>query len=291
MRIPILCVFLALLGSILPGCGSEERTPENTVSVSILPQKHFVEKIAGDKFRVNVMVPGDRSPETYEPTPRQMEDLSRSKIYFQIGLLPFEHAWMEKLASAAPKMRIVDTSEGVALIADGCGHGCGGDHAHAADPHIWLSPRAVKVQAGHILDALVAADPENEAFYRANCEKFLAEIDSVARRIAGELAEHSGRTFLVFHPAWGYFARDYGLVQLAVEAGGKEPTSQGLKDLIDVARRESIRAVFLQRQFSTHSAETIASEIGARLERLDPLAEDWSKNMVSMARAIAGGWR
>ncbi len=260
------------------------------VTVSLLPQRFFVEKIAGDLVRVIVMVPPGYSPATYAPTPRQLQELSRSRLYFRIGHIPFEKAWLGKIADSNPGLGIVDTSRGVELIA---GH----DHENernqhtGIDPHIWLSPQAVKVQVEHIWRALAKEFPRYEEIYKKNFDQFISEIDELDRHIRRLLSTRQGNTFMVFHPAWGYFAREYGLVQLAIEVEGKSPNPADMKRIVEEAVRKNIRLIFIQKQFDTHSAQAVAAEIGARLVPLDPLAEDWLDNMRQMARAFARGMR
>jgi zinc transport system substrate-binding protein len=259
--------------------------------VSILPQKYFVQKIAGNKFAVNVMVPAGICPESYELTPQQMQALAYCKIYFRIGHIPFEKAYLGKIASTNAQMRIVDTSEGVEFL-----HGDSHEHHHGhspchqckgdKDPHIWLSPKAVKIQIQHILKTLVEADPQNKNFYQENHAKFIQEIESLDKKIRAIFQNIKQRKFMVYHSAWGYFARDYNLTQIPIEMEGKETNPADLKKLIDTARKENIRVIFLQQQFATHSAQAIASEMGGRVVQLDPLVFDWIANMEKIAGTI-----
>jgi len=261
------------------------------VTVSILPQRFFVGEIAGDRVKVNVLIPPGQSPETYEPTPQQMEELQRSRLYFQVGPLPLETAWLGKITAACPGLTVVDTSRGVHLIA-GDPHHAGAGHSHAGvDPHIWLSVAAVKIQCTHMVAALAGAFPQERIYFQENYRRFTGELDRLDREIRSRLSARAGDAFLVFHPAWGYFARDYGLVQLAIEFDGKHPTPADLKRIIKEALLRKIGVIFVQSQFDTHSAEAVADEIGARVKLLDPLALDWPANMRETAAAIAGAAR
>ncbi|MFH1943387.1 MAG: zinc ABC transporter substrate-binding protein [bacterium] len=274
------------------GCGDGWKDAKNQITVSILPQKYFVEKIAGNRFDVNVMIPPGHSPHVYEPTPQQMRSLSRSILYFRIGYIPFEKSWMDKIRAANEDMKIVDTSAGVDLIAGGHVHEEEGEYEEEShdgegiDPHIWLSPRAVRVQVMHISEAVIALDPENQMQYRENTERFLEEIDALDLRIALLYENIHKKKFLVYHSAWSYFARDYGLVQVPIEIGGKNPNPSDLKHVIDTAKEENIRTVFVQKQSDTRSAEAVASEIGARVVRIDPLAYDWLENLEQAAHTF-----
>jgi zinc transport system substrate-binding protein len=276
---------------VASGCA---RTPEAAedvlqVMVSIAPQQYFLERIGGEAVRVNVMVEPGANPATYEPKPEQLKALSRSALYMRIGV-PFEGVWMGKIAAANPAMTIVDTAAGIERIPIA-------DHDHdeephegeagVLDPHIWLSPRLVKVQAQHMADALIAAAPAHEALYRENLEAFLADVDALDAEIADALSGVSGAKFMVFHPSWGYLARDYGLEQIAIEVGGQEPSARELARLIEEARAAGIRVVFAQPEFSTVDAETIADEIGGEVLLVSPLARDWLANMRAVSATFA----
>jgi zinc transport system substrate-binding protein len=212
--------------------------------------------------------------------------LSRSTLYMRIGV-PFEDVWMAKIAAANPEMTIVDTAAGIERQAiDDHDHDDEG-HEGALDPHIWLAPRLVAIQAQHIADALIAAAPVHAEAFQRNLEAFLADIDALDAEITDALSGVRGAQFMVFHPSWGYFARDYGLEQIAVEVGGQEPSAQELARLIDRARAANIRVVFAQPEFSTIDAETIAAEIGGEVLLISPLARDWEDNMRRVAATFA----
>ncbi|MGD2146945.1 MAG: zinc ABC transporter substrate-binding protein [Anaerolineae bacterium] len=265
----------ALIGGCTQGLSSDP--PQRPViTVSIIPQRFFVQQIAGDRVEVNVMVQPGESPATYEPTPAQLKALSASDGYFHIGV-PFENAWLPRIAAANSAMIMVDTAEGIDRVGEG----------ENPDPHIWLSPNLVKIQARTIYEALEALDPAHATEYAANLDAFQAEIDGLDADIQDSLAGIDQRQFIVLHPSWRYFARDYGLEMIAVEVGGQEPSAAELVALIDRARREGIRVVFAQPEFSTKAAETIANEIGGEVLLISPLAEDWMANMRSVANTFA----
>lgn len=264
--------FLCLLSA---GCspGSHDRLG---AAVSVLPQKYLVERIAGDRVTVAVMIPPGFSHESTEITPGQIKALSRARVYFRLGPLPFEEANMDRLTQANPALKVVDTSAGVALL---------GGH-HGADPHLWLSPPAMTIMARHIRDALVELDPAGKSIYDANFKALAADMDILDRRISTMLASYKGRKFLVFHPAWSYFAQRYGLTQVAVEHEGKSPGPQHMKNIIDLARKEKIRVIFIQRQYSSAAAATVAGDLGGKVKVLDPLDPDWPAMMNTTAEAI-----
>jgi zinc transport system substrate-binding protein len=284
----LLSFFFINCGSPGPDIGGKKFQ----ITVSILPQKYFVHRIVnGDNldFDIHIMIPPGHSPATYAPTPQQMRALSHSQLYFRIGHIPFEKAWMKNIAANNPQLKIVDTSTGVDLIETGEHEDdAHQDHHHAGiDPHIWLSPRAVKIQAKHILDAVIEIDGENQEFYKENYRLFLRDIDRLDGEIKAVLESYRGRKFMVFHPAWSYFARDYGLEQLPIEVEGKTPNPANLKKIIDIARKENIRIIFVQEQFDTNSARAVAAEIGGQVVKIDPLGLDWLDNMKGIAEKIS----
>ena len=251
---PITVLSLLLLVAILASSCAPRSQPVETgeakirVVVSILPQAYFVRRVGGDRVEVTVIVPPGASPATYEPSASQMRSLAQADLYIRIRV-PFEDAWMGKIAAANPDMLIIDSSEGIERI--------GGK-----DPHIWLSPRLVKLQAQAIYKGLVGVDPENKAIYAQNRDQFIADLEALDVEIAEVLAQVRGKKFMVFHPVWSYFARDYGLQQIAIEVEGKEPSAAELAALIETAKTEGIKAIFVQPQFSSKTAETIARQIG-----------------------------
>lgn len=271
-------------------------SPSNTwaadrvkVFVSILPQKFFVEQIGADLVDVEVMVQPGASPATYEPKPAQMAAISASQIYFSIGV-PFENAWLQKIASANPKMKIVRTEHGIRKMPMAAHHHGEEEHHEkehvdhgVLDPHVWLSPPLVMVQARNILAALQEADPARRGVYEANYKAFIAMLVDLDGELRGILAGKRGFQFMVFHPAWGYFADAYGLRQVPIEIEGKEPKPSQLKQLIEHAREKQIKVLFVQPQFSSRSAEQVAREIGGQVAFVDPLALNWAENLREVA--------
>jgi zinc transport system substrate-binding protein len=264
------------------------------VFVSILPQQYMVEAIGKTRVDVRVMVLPGASPATYEPKPAQMAALSKARLYFAIGV-PFETFWLEKIGSANPKMKLVRTDEGIDKIpmsrhhhGEDSHHEEESHHGHeqskGLDPHIWLSPELVMVQADHILHALIGEDPGNREFYTQNHAAFLEQVRDLDRELRKLFKEKAGMGFMVFHPSWGYFARDYGLEMIPIEIEGKNPKPGQLKELIHHARDSRIRVIFVQPQFSAKSAALVAREIKGQVMTADPLALDWMTNMKTMAQ-------
>ena len=261
------------------------------VFVSIAPQKYFVHQIGQERVNVQVMVPPGASPATYEPKPRQMAALSKTPIYFAIGV-PFEKNWLKKIAAANPNMRVVHTDHGIQKIPmSGHRHAAEKhpekDHHGEPDPHIWLSPTLVMIQARTIRNALQEIDPAHRSVYDANYKAFVSALVDLDAELRNTFADKQGFQFMVFHPSWGYFAHTYGLNQVAVEIEGKDPKPAQLKELIEHAKANKIKIIFVQPQFSSKSAKLVAKEIGGQVVVADPLAQDWSGNL----RAVVGKFK
>ncbi len=284
--IGVLCP-LVIMALALTGCGGvtiqapteiaiqipAEQSAVLSVVVSIVPQQYFVNRIGGEYVDVTVMVPPGFSPATYEPKPAQLQALSKADAYVRIRV-PFENAWMERIVSANDDMLIIDESEGIERI--------GGK-----DPHIWLSPQLVKVQAQTIYKGLVELDPDHEADYEANLDAFMADLNELDTGIQETLSRLESHKFMVFHPAWSYFARDYGLEQIPVQIEGSEPSAVEMANLIQTAQESDIKVIFVQPEFSAENAEAIAEEIDGEVLTISPLAPDWLDNLYRVADTFA----
>lgn len=267
-----------------------------TIVVGIAPLRTFVERIGGGRVQVEVLLPAGRDPHVYEPLPKQMVALSKAKAYVSVGL-PFESALIEKVTKNAPSLRVIRADEGIAplpmlestRIAPAPSNGKKArDHEDGAnDPHLWCSPKNAVLIASNILGGLIAADPEGDVEYRAGYESLLKDIAALDDELTALFAGRSGMRFLVFHPAWGYFARDYGLVQLSVEVEGKEPRAADLQRIMKIAADADVRVLFIAPGVSKNAAGTIADALGAKIAAADPLASDWMANMRAVAAAFA----
>lgn len=283
---------------LLTGTAVSAHTPLK-VHVSILPQKYFVERIAGELATVDVLVQPGKSPATYSPTPDQIRSLAAADVYFRIGV-PFENGFMYKLESLAPNIKLVDCRQGIQMrtmaahVHDHESEGHDEDHeAHGKqektagkDPHIWMSPLLVKHQAGIILETLQALDPDNAAVYNENYNGFVRDLDMLHQDLSELLAPYKGAALFVFHPAFGYFADTYGMHQIAVETMGKAPKGKDLAAIIKRAKKENAKVIFVQPQFDSNAAGAIASAINGHVVSIDPLAYDYLANMQSIARVI-----
>jgi len=251
------------------------------VTVSILPQKYFVERIGGDLVSINTMVVSGADPHTYEPKPAQMAALSDSKVFFRMGI-EYENAWLDRISSTNPQMRIVDLSEGIQKLPSPA-HAGEADSGEGLDPHVWTSPILVKIMAERIYNELSILDPVNEPTYKTNLASFQKDIDLLDSDIRTSLKDLSSRRFMVFHPGWAYFAKEYDLEEIPIEIGGTEPSASELSALIDTAKAENIRVIFIQPEFSTQIARYIANEIGGQVTLISNLAENWLDNLRQVA--------
>lgn len=266
---------LAILAPVFSGA--------QVVFVSIPPQAFLVERIAGDLVETEILLPPGASPATYEPTPKQMAALDRSQLFLQIGA-PFEGPVLAKVADLMPDVRIVDCRAGVELDPIG---GDGHDHGDGLlDPHIWLDPGRMKTIADTTAKALQALLPVESRAIEERLATLHAAIDDTDTRVARRLAPLAGHTLLVFHPAYGYFTRRYGLIQRAVEVDGKAPSARRLATVIDEVQQQPVPVLFVQPQFSRSAAERVAKALECELVELDPLAGDYLANLETMADRI-----
>jgi len=267
-------------------CGhTPQQSEKPVITVTLEPLRYFTEAIAGDCFEVISMVPKGSSPESYDPTPQQLVNLSKSQAYLRIGYIGFEQAWMKKLEANYPTMKVYDTSKGVNLIrAEGHWHG---DHYHegGVEPHIWNSTQNASVIADNIYAALSEMDADHQPEYKQRLDSLKQVIARTDADVRTFLA-NADSTFLIYHPALSYFARDYGLHQISIEEGGKEPSPATLKTLIETCRREGAQVIFVQQEFDQRNAQLIADELGIEIVPINPLSHDWAEEMLRVASAL-----
>lgn len=285
-------LFPLFLITLFWGCRSGTKE-EKILSVTIEPQQYFLENIVGDSYKINTIVPAGVSPETYEPTPTMMMKLRESAIYFKVGFLGFENAWADNLAKNNPDVKIVNCSEGIELIYGEHHHATGksegeDEHVLLPDPHVWSSPKTARIFAENMYRGLITYDPQYEEIYRGNFSKLIMRIDRTDSIITRLLADIPSRSFIIYHPALSYLARDYGLKQYSIEFEGKNPSPAQMKALIDIARKEGINVVFVQQGFETKNATVIANEIGGKVYVINPLAYEWDKELIRIAHILAG---
>jgi zinc transport system substrate-binding protein len=285
-KIPLLGLFMLIFSCTL--------FAKIQVAVSIPPQETFVKAIAGDKVDIVLMVKAGSSPHNYEPKPSQMTAIANADMYLSIGV-EFEDIWLPKFQSLNTKMQTLSLLKGIEKYAISKKHQCKGNHADHSDnrerldPHIWTSPSNVKIIAKNIYEALVSIDVNHTAYYKKNLEVFLASVEETDKAIKSLFARlEFNSAFMVFHPSWGYFAREYHLRQLSVEVEGKSPKPKALVKLIQQAKKEKIKAIFTQIEFSSASADIIAKALGIPVIKVSALSVDWSGNLLNIASAISG---
>ena len=271
---------------ILSACGNTTQKSEKPIlTVTLEPLRYFTEAIAGDNYEVVSMVPKGSSPESYDPTPQQLVNLSKSQAYFRIGYIGFEQVWMKKLEANSPDMKVYDTSKGIDLIRDkGHWHG---DHFHegGVEPHVWNSTQNALIIADNIYQALCELDSTHQEDYQNRLDVLKQTIRQTDANVRTVL-EKADSTFLIYHPALSYFARDYGLKQVSIEEGGKEPSPAQLKTLIETCRNENVHTIFVQQEFDQRNAQLIANELGVNIVSINPLSYDWVKEMIRIAEAL-----
>ncbi len=295
--IPVLCLLLP--ASLAFAGGSKDRIAADAgktatkpkIAVSILPHAYFVRRIGGELISTLVLVGPGQDPHSYEPSPRQMEELSSAKAWLLSGT-DFEIAFKPKIASIFPALTMVDGTDGVEFRSmeahghEGEEHEEGEVHGMEIDRHTWLGRKPAKIFADHVFKTLSAVAPENTAIFEANHQSLIADIDREFDALIPILSPLKGKPVFVFHPAFGYFLDEFGIVQEAVETGGKEPTAKALAALIEEAKADDAKVIFVQSQFPVNAAKTVANAVGATVAPLDPLAEDWLANIKVMGEAL-----
>jgi zinc transport system substrate-binding protein len=281
MRI-ILCFILSLC--IISCRPHVNDTGSKTITVSIAPFKYFVEEISGDDFRVNVMVPAGSNPHIYEPYPEQINQLRKSVAYISNGYLGFEMTWLDRFYEINKTMRKLSLGDNInALVSE---HHHDGDNVESADPHYWVSPKCAMRMAASVRELLCQLNPSQSQKYETNYQSLVLKIQETDKKAQELFSDVLNRSFMIYHPNLGYLARDYGLEEIPVEYEGKEPTPSRMKELIDRARRGGLKTIFVQREYDTKNAKAIAGEIGAEIQIIDPLSENWQKATLDIINAV-----
>ncbi|MBD3280831.1 ABC transporter substrate-binding protein [Candidatus Dojkabacteria bacterium] len=311
---------LVMAGFVLLGDSQNSESDQEKISVlvSILPQKEFVESVGGGKVEVHELVRPGESPATYSLTASDLRNIESSDIYFRIGYIPFEKANIDAIEDTNSGMKIVDIPENLSLRyfgeeeehehedehereekSEGYDHenesedheSENDEHTHEheekeVDPHLWLSIENVKLHVRSIADKLSEIDEENADYYSANADEYIEELEELKADISAQLSDSTGDHLLVFHPAWGYFADEFGLEQIAIEQDGNNPTAERIQEIVEFARENDVKIIFVQEQFSTEAAESIAEELEISVVSIDPLAEDYIDNMRKVSSEI-----
>lgn len=279
MRLLLVLLSLVLVGFAKP-----------IISVSIPPQAYFLTQIAGDSISINTLIPQGSDPHTFEFKPSTLSKLQKSDLYLTIDL-EFEEIWIPKLKDNLSKTQILSTTNGIAYL-ESTEHHHHDHHDHDAhkeerDPHIWLSPKNAKILASNIASILITHYPQNKALYEKNLKIFLEKITALDTQITQILSPLKSREFIVYHPSWAYFAKDYNLIQIPIEIEGKEPKARELKKLITTAKEHHIKVIFAQSGFSKTTANQIAKACGAQTFLTDPLAYEWEEELLKIANELS----
>jgi len=270
---------ILLLAVLTVACKDAPKTrlDKRVIIVTIEPLRYFAEQIVGDRFVVETMVPTGGNPETYEPSAKQMINLSYSDMYIKVGSIGFERTWMKRLEANAPHSIVIDSSEGIipARTVNG-----------VVDPHTWMSATNAAIIARNIYKAVASIDAKDSLYFKANLEKLIADIEKVDTEIRAALTKEKSRAFLIYHPTLTYYARDYDLRQIPLEEEGREPSAQQMKDIINAAKESGVKTFFIQQEFSNRNTEVIVKSIGAHKEEINPLSYDWRKEMINVVKKL-----
>ena len=281
--------FLLICIIILSSCHNTSNDKKPVITVTVEPLRFFTEAIAGDKFKVVSMVPEGNSPETYDPTPQQMVNLSKSKAYLRIGYIGFEQNWISKLQKNYPKLPFYDTSIGINFIYQQCSHNHSNitdeHHQQGVEPHVWNSPENANIIAKNIYNALCELDEKNTEYYRNRLDSLNNVINETDKTIRSIITE-ADRAFIIYHPALTYFARTYGLEQISIEEGGKEPSPAHLQSLVRLCKEKNINIIFVQQEFDSRNAMTLAEELNVKVVPINPLNYNWSEELINTAKAL-----
>ncbi len=290
MKIRNLLYILAFT-NLMFACNASKDKQENIITVTIQPQQYFAEQIAGDIFEIRAMVPAGSSPESFDPPASSFLALSKSRAYFRIGEIGFEKAWMDRLQAQAPMMKVYNNSEGINLIESACHTHSHSDHHthhhHNFDPHIWTTPTLADSISANMCRALCQLDPMNRIMFEDNYSALSKELKVLDNYLHSMLDPVKGQSFVIYHPALTYFAKEYGLTQYAIENDGKEPSVSHLKNLIDEVGQTNAKVIFIQEEFDQKHAQTVANALGLEVVQINPLSKDWQGEMIKIAKALS----
>jgi zinc transport system substrate-binding protein len=278
-------IFFLLIICFSISCGRNSNYSGNKIiTVSIAPFKYFVEQIAGNDFTVNIMVPAGADPHTYEPFPEQINKLRKSVAYISNGYLGFEMNWLDRFYETNPTMKRLSLGAGIDPLTTVYHHE--GGHPERADPHYWVSPKCAFIMASSVKGLLCELNPLQKQKYETNYQILVTKIQQVDRKAAQLFSGVSKKSFMIYHPNLAYVARDYGIEEIPVEFEGKEPTPSRLRELIDRARKDNLKTIFVQMEYDSKNAKAIAGEIGAQIVLINPLSEDWEKSTSDIIDAL-----
>ncbi len=267
----------------ITGCGKSSQADQNIMYVSIAPLQQIVSSIVGADFEVKVLVPPGASPETFEPTPRQMIEVEQARMVFNVGLLDYEQMLMKKLSDTH---KIVDLSRGIEVIAGSCSHTHANSAcAHGVDPHIWTSPRQLLKMADNAYREIHRSMPDSTK-YSENYATLRERLQELDKSVSEACNSASVKYFVIYHPALTYYARDYEMEQIAIESEGKEPSAKRLSRIIERVRTDGVHSILYQSQYPRSTVETICSDAQAQAVEIDPLRADVIENIAEITRII-----
>jgi zinc transport system substrate-binding protein len=278
-------IFFLLITCVAISCGRNSADSDNKIiTVSIAPFKYFVEEIAGNDFTVNIMVPAGADPHTYEPFPEQINKLRKSVAYISNGYLGFEMNWLDRFYETNMIMKKLSLGDKIDPLTSAHQHE--GGHIERADPHYWVSPKCALIIASSVKGLLCELNPSQKMKYETNYQILISKIKKVDNEAREFFSNGSNKSFIIYHPNLAYIARDYGLEEIPVEFEGKEPTPSRMRELIDRARKNKLKTIFVQIEYDTKNAKAIAGEIGAHIVLIDPLSENWQKSTMDIIEAL-----
>jgi zinc transport system substrate-binding protein len=278
-------IFSFLVLVFIISCGRQSTdTGDRIITISIAPFKYFIEEIAGNDFKVNVMVPAGANPHIYEPFPEQINKLRKSVAYISNGYLGFEMTWLDRFYETNSTMKRLSLGDKIDPLVSEYHHE--GDHVEGADPHYWVSPKCAIIMASSVKEFLCELNPSQKMKYEANYQNLVLKIHDVDKKARELFSGVQNKSFMIFHPNLGYLARDYDLKEISVEYEGKEPSPSRMKELIDRAREDGLKTIFVQREYDTKNAKAIANEIGAEVKIIDPLSEEWQKATMDIINVL-----
>ncbi len=279
---------LILLAALLSGCISQkEGSSQIKVATTIIPLGEFVRTVGKDRVAVTVLVPPGGEPHTFEPSPSQIREVADADIYVENGA--GLESWMDNILKVNPRMLVVDSSKGISLIGGNSEAASSG--RRSMDTHVWLSPRDAMIQVRNICDSLIEVDPAGKDFYINNRENYITKLKELDSHLNSTFVGLKKKKFVVLHPAWTYFARDYGLEQIAIEVEEKEPGPRYVTDVLNVAKANNITTVFVEPQYNPKMAEVISKEINGKVVSIDDLAPNYIDNLESVGQKIAESLR
>lgn len=287
----ILLVLIITLSAVSPLLFGRTPNSNKVIFAVILPQKWLVERIVGNKFKVEAVIGRGVDPHYFDVSPSIVKKIAESEIFFSFGLGDSENVLVQKIRKSFPKVRVFDISEGICKI-----RLKGGKHTHPHisshhspnnyDPHVWLSPLNMKVVASNVFSKVLEIDPDNATYYERNLKEVLLELDKLHKELTDILSQARGKRFLVYHSAFKYLERDYGVIEMSIEREGREPSPRELKKLIEETKKYGIKKILVQPGFSRKSPEVIAREIGGEIIEVDPLDYNYPKNLKKIAAMI-----